>query len=270
MNTALSTSPLLPPSAQACIAPRQVGMAAVLAVAGMISVPLLMPYLFAVMPRLAAKIPLPLPLFVLLQMAQAGAFLLLLAWAGLRLGYRFGLDAPYLRSWLQAGATPAKSPAWTLAIVLGLAVGVACVVIDLALHGFSVTPASSQGMPVVAAWKGLLASFYGGITEEITCRLFLVAVFVWIGARLQRSASPGAATYGAAIVAAAVLFGVAHLPALAQAGSPTMAGVTRTVGLNALCGIAFGWLFWRHGLEHAMTAHFSADIVLHVAAPLLG
>jgi hypothetical protein len=270
MNTAPSNSLRLPPSAQGCIAPRHIGMAAVLAVAGMISVPLLMPYLLAVMPGLAAKIPLPLPLFVLLQMAQAGAFLLLLAWAGLRLGYRFGLDAPYLRSWLQAGATPAKSPAWTLAIVLGLAVGVACLAIDLALHGFPVTRASSHGMSVAAAWKGLLASFYGGITEEITCRLFLVAVFVWIGARLQRSASPGAATYGAAIVAAAVLFGVAHLPALAQTGSLTMAGITRTIGLNALCGIAFGWLFWRHGLEHAMAAHFSTDIVLHVAAPLLG
>jgi len=45
--------------------------------------------------------------------------------------------------------------------------------------------------------------------------------------------------------------------------------VLQVIVLNALCGLAFGWLFWRHGLEHAMVAHFSADLVLHVAAPLL-
>jgi hypothetical protein len=269
MESSLSTPPL-PPTVQAGVVPRHIGMAALLAVAGMISVPLLMPYLFAIMPGLAARIPLPLPLFVLLQMAQAGAFLLLLAWAGLRLGYRFGLDAPYLRRRLHVGATPAKSPAWRLAITLGVAAGVACIVIDLALHGFAVQSAASHDIPIPVAWKGLLASFYGGITEEIACRLFLVSMFVWIGARLQRSASPGAATYGVAITVAAVLFGVAHLPALAQTAPLTWAGITRTVALNALCGIAFGWLFWRHGLEHAMAAHFSADVVLHVAAPLLG
>ena len=30
----------------------------------------------------------------------------------------------------------------------------------------------------------------------------------------------------------------------------------------------FGTVFWWRGLEHAMLAHFSADLVLHVVAPL--
>jgi hypothetical protein len=34
--------------------------------------------------------------------------------------------------------------------------------------------------------------------------------------------------------------------------------------LNGIGGIVFGWLYWRNGLESAMTAHFSADIVVHV------
>ena len=50
--------------------------------------------------------------------------------------------------------------------------------------------------------------------------------------------------------------------------APTV--VVRTIALNAIAGIAFGWLFWKHGLEMAMLAHFSADIVLHVVAPLAG
>ena len=36
------------------------------------------------------------------------------------------------------------------------------------------------------------------------------------------------------------------------------------VVLNSLAGIAFGWLYWRRGLEAAMIAHFAADLVLHV------
>jgi membrane protease YdiL (CAAX protease family) len=34
--------------------------------------------------------------------------------------------------------------------------------------------------------------------------------------------------------------------------------------LNAVAGIPFGFLYWRKGLEHAMAAHFCADVVLHV------
>jgi hypothetical protein len=39
--------------------------------------------------------------------------------------------------------------------------------------------------------------------------------------------------------------------------------------LNGLGGLAFGWLYWKRGLESAMMAHFSADIVLHVITPLV-
>ena len=42
-----------------------------------------------------------------------------------------------------------------------------------------------------------------------------------------------------------------------------------TLLLNGVAGVAFGWLYWKRGLEMAMLAHFSADIVLHVIAPLL-
>lgn len=30
----------------------------------------------------------------------------------------------------------------------------------------------------------------------------------------------------------------------------------------------FGWLYWKKGLESAMIAHFSADIIIHVCLPL--
>jgi len=45
--------------------------------------------------------------------------------------------------------------------------------------------------------------------------------------------------------------------------------ITRALLLNGLGGLAFGWLYWKQGLESAMIAHFSADIVLHVITTLV-
>jgi hypothetical protein len=33
-------------------------------------------------------------------------------------------------------------------------------------------------------------------------------------------------------------------------------------------GVIFGWLFWKHGLEHAMVAHLSTDAIVHALLPL--
>ena len=44
--------------------------------------------------------------------------------------------------------------------------------------------------------------------------------------------------------------------------------IIRAVVLNGLLGLAFGYLYWKRGLESAMVAHFSADLLLHVALAL--
>ena len=66
-------------------------------------------------------------------------------------------------------------------------------------------------------------------------------------------------------VITAVIFGLGHLPITIALGLPLDAFiVTRAIVLNGIGGLAFGWLYWTYGLESAMIAHFSADIVLHV------
>ena len=236
-------------------------VASVLALAGMLAVLLLMPYLLAALPLLAARVRPHLPLFVVAQVLQGGALFLLLAWSGLRLGAPYGLDAPLLRHVLCATPLPARTN-WAAALLLGGGTGTLCILF------LNLLPPPAAAAP--AWWQGLLASFYGGIGEEVICRLFLVSALLWLGARLTRNPAPRRPVYVAAIVLAALVFGVAHLPALAMAGttSPSLADVGGVVGLNALCGCVFGGLFWRYGLEHAIAAHFSADIMLHVAAVL--
>jgi len=236
-------------------------IALLISCAGALSALLAMPYVLALMPALERSVAGHVPLFVAAQTLQVFVLFFLLGWAGLRLGAPFGLDAPLLRRALGQTSAPWIS-AWPRAVLLGVAAGVACIIVTLLM------PLQVAGFGQPSWWQGLLSSFYGGIGEEILCRLFLVSLLVWIAARLTGTTHPGRRVYLRAIVIAAVLFGVGHLPALAMAGALTPPNIALVVGLNALCGSVFGWLFWRYGIEHAMVAHFSADIVLHVVAPL--
>jgi hypothetical protein len=111
-----------------------------------------------------------------------------------------------------------------------------------------------------------MASFYGGIGEELQLRLFLMTLLVWA---LLKAGLGRAAALVTANVLAALLFGVGHLPMAAQIWPLTFAVVGYVVAANAAAGLVFGALYARHGLEAAIAAHFLADIGLHVLAPLL-
>lgn len=81
---------------------------------------------------------------------------------------------------------------------------------------------------------------------------------------------PGAGVAWAAIVLSAVAFGIGHLPAAtAIYGGLTGDVVTFIVGANAVAGVGFGWLYWRHSLEAAMIAHGLAHVVAVAAWTLL-
>jgi membrane protease YdiL (CAAX protease family) len=121
-----------------------------------------------------------------------------------------------------------------------------------------------------AAWKGLLASFYGGIGEEILLRLGLMSVLAWLGHFVSKTddGRPTLVVLWTANILAAVLFGLGHLPATAALFPITPLVVTRAIVLNGFIGIVAGYLYFEHGLEAAMLSHFSADIVLHVILAL--
>jgi hypothetical protein len=65
----------------------------------------------------------------------------------------------------------------------------------------------------------------------------------------------------AGIALAALIFAAAHLPALALAHTPLDAAIlARTLILNGVAGLLFGWLFARYDLLAAMLAHASAHL----------
>ena len=207
----------------------------------------------------------PLPVLIGLSLLQVLVQVGIAAWVGLSLGPRVGLGAPLLADWL-AGAPGALARIRTslpLAVGLGLSVALAIAL----LEGLLFRTALPADLPRPAPWQGLLASLYGGIVEEILLRLGLMTLLVWLGTKLLRAERPAPALIWTANGLTALLFGLAHLPLAAELTTITPLLLVRTLALNGLAGLAYGWLYWRRGLLPAMAAHFTTDIVLHGVLP---
>jgi membrane protease YdiL (CAAX protease family) len=195
---------------------------------------------------------------------QTGVLFWVLAWIGLQLGARHGLDAPWLRALVYRTPLPSIRPRWLMAASGGVVLGV----LVIASNTMITSPSSLAFGAASLAWRGLLAAFYGGTAEEILCRLFLVSSLVWLLAWIGRGrARPW--MFVTAITLAALLFGLGHLPGAFAMGMPrSFIPIALIVLINALIGIFSGVLYWKLGLEHAMLAHFSIDIVIHGIWPL--
>ncbi|NLE76323.1 MAG: CPBP family intramembrane metalloprotease [Chloroflexi bacterium] len=248
--------------------------AAILWLAGMVGVLAVIPYSLHVTATDLTISPIPAWQLLLLSVVQNGVLLAVAVMAGLWFARQVGLEVPVLEAWLRGQPLPRRrGDLWRWAVPLGVGSAVLIILLDVLVFAQSLVAGGiDAGTAQPPAWKGLLASFYGGISEELFLRLFFLSALAWLLGRVWKSPDgrPTAAAMWTAIVAAAVLFGLGHLPATAALVPLTPMVVLRAVVLNGVLGVAAGWLYWRKGLEMAIAAHFSADIVLHVLLPLLG
>ena len=238
-------------------------VALVWAVAGGLATAAVMPYAFALFPIDSMKVQVPLAIIAAVQVAQSAVLLFLLSWVGLICATRLGLDSPVIRSWLN-GQVPDRLPRRAaIAALLGCAVGFLIIAMSAAFDTHM--PPSLRPLPQIALWKRLLATPYGGIVEECLCRLFLLSVLAWLLAKVCGRTNQALRGWFAwsVIAISSLLFGIGHLPAVAQIWPITIFVVLRTVMLNTIGGLLFGWLFWHRGFEYSVIAHFCADFVLH-------
>jgi len=223
-------------------------------------------------------LPIPLPLLITIQIAQNAVLFGILTILGLFFANRIGLGLPILEARLRNESVADKVRAiLPVSIILGAVASLLIIGLEVAFFqpamlrelGDSAAALNLQTAQP-AAWKGFLASFYGGIVEEVLLRLFVMSLFAWIGSFINKTTDgrPTSTVFWIANILAAVLFGLGHLPVTATLVPLTPLVVTRAIVLNGLAGIGFGWLYWKRGLESAMVAHFSADIVLHVLLAL--
>ncbi len=208
---------------------------------------------------------------VLVSLIQSAILLAVAVAVGVALSRRVGLTslvADRVRG--GPGIWSRLRPDVATAVGLGLAVAVAIVVLDAVsapLAGIDVIDNPLSWFPQL-----VLGMLYGGIGEELLLRWGLMTAVVWVGHRVfgRNQARPSAAVMWVSIFLTAVVFGVGHLPALAGYVDLTPFVVVRTVALNALGGIVFGWLYWRRSLEAAMLSHASVHVGFAVLGLLLG
>jgi hypothetical protein len=222
---------------------------------------------------LVARAGMPLWMVIALQLAPQAVLFAFAIWVGLSFAGSVGLGLPLLEARLRGQKIgEGLRRILPVSIILGVVLGLLIIALDVFVFqpalGSQVAGTALAGQSAVrgAAWRGFLASFYGGINEEVLLRLCVMSFLVWLG-RFVSKTPEGKPTTGVIWIAnilAAVLFGWGHLPATAAILPLTPLVVTRAIVLNGLGGVGFGYLYSKHGLESAMLSHFSADIILHV------
>ncbi|MFS0822280.1 CPBP family intramembrane glutamic endopeptidase [Bacillus sp. 1P02SD] len=202
------------------------------------------------------KIP-PTPVLILISIVQSVILLGVSAFIGTWLAPKVDLHWWLIDQWLNGTDVPYSI---SRTILLSVLVGAIASIVIIGLDFLFMKRMPKVDMDEPSRFQALLASFYGGISEEVLTRLFIMTGVVYVSSLLGL----GNASYWIGILFAALLFGVGHLPAAFGLFGKSNLVVTRTILLNAIPGILFGYLYWKYGIEIAMIAHFTSDIFLHV------
>ncbi|WP_010676368.1 CPBP family intramembrane glutamic endopeptidase [Bacillus timonensis] len=202
------------------------------------------------------KVP-PTPVLAVISIIQSVILLGVSAFIGTWLAPKVDLHWWLIDNWLNATTVPYPIAG---TIFLSIAFGVIASIVIIWLDFMFMKRIPKVHMDEPSKFQAFLASFYGGISEEVLTRLFVMTVVVYLTNLLGLEE----ASYWLGIIFAAILFGVGHLPAAFGLFGKTKIVIYRTILLNAIPGILFGYLYWKYGIEIAMIAHFTGDIFLHV------
>lgn len=232
-----------------------------------------LPYIYALFRDMVARVPLPMPLPILVtvQLMQSTIVFGGIVALGILLARRVGIEAPILQGWLYR--TEGRPPAdWLRTPLLwGLGIGALIFLLSFLVFLPLIPEWPLQEEAALPVWKRFLICFYGAINIELVMRFFLLSLVLWLLNKIARDASPrpAAGIFWIANVIVALIYAAGHLPA-AKSLMPLTPIVLMAVLLpTGIAALAFGYLTWRRGIEAAMLAHFSSDFVAHVLGPMI-
>jgi hypothetical protein len=164
----------------------------ILWVAAVLSTIAILPYVLELQSSALTSLdlPIPLPALIALQVTQSAVLFAIIIFAGMFFAGRVGLGTPILDSITRNESASDKVRA-ILPISIGLGVIASLSIIGLDVWAFQPALLKELGDSAnalnlqnaqPAAWKGFLASFYGGIAEELLLRLFLMSLLAWLDA----------------------------------------------------------------------------------------
>ncbi|KLK94060.1 hypothetical protein AA309_06295 [Microvirga vignae] len=211
-----------------------------------------------------------LPTSVLAALLLVQPTILLLAGValGVALTEKAGLSSFILRR-LRGEPAQASRGAWGSTLLLTLVLASATIAADLVFRSlFPAAFVSITRLDDVTLSERMLGLLYGGITEELMFRFGLLSLLLWAGLRLTAGRFRPFLVW-ISIGVSALAFAAGHLGVVAGT-SPADQGVliARTLSLNGLLGLLFGWLYARRSLEHAMLAHAFVHVIFWTVTPL--
>src|SRR5687768_7839992 len=236
---------------------------------GTLSVLAVLPYAFSLQQDLLHDVPFSLPVLALLSLLQSTVLLAIATSLGLFFAKKVGFKFPVLEQVLSGKSNAIQwKDLLRLPIVLGILTAIIIFFVDwlFKLAGVVIDDKYITEIPI---WQRFLAAFYGGIGEEILLRLFLVSMLVFVFGKIIRSEAPlsRSGLVWSAIVITSIIFGLGHLPATSAVIELTPLVIARAVALNGIAGLVLGWLYWKRGLESAIVAHFTADLMILIVLP---
>lgn len=243
-----------------------------LLIASVISIIAVLPYAFTLQADVIKLSPLPLTAIALISIIQSSILFALAIYIGLKLSGYVGLETPILKNYFTNSKLPTDTKSNLIkSVLLGLLASALIIFFDLVFKNLGVDISLSVNQ-IPPLWQRLMATFYGGINEEILLRLFFMTLIIWLIGKIasyKTDLIKNNFIMWLAIILAAVIFGLGHLPITSNITNLTPLVISRAILLNGLGGIIFGWLFWKKGLEYAMISHFTADIMIIVIFPLI-
>ncbi len=240
----------------------------ILLVLGLISVVCVFPYVATVSRDVLDKIGQPLFVIFIAQLLQTAILFSFCIFWGLFFARKINFKTPAIEAFLEkGGAAAVVNKTFPVAALWGVIAAATIYALDIIFTRAGAGLSTHQDYAPV--WQKLLAAVYGGTSEEILMRLFLMSFLVWLGTKIFKKSEPPKTIIIISIIITAIIFGLGHLPITAALTTLTPLIITRAVILNGVGGVIFGWLYWKKGLEAAMIAHFTADIFLLTLLPLL-
>jgi CAAX prenyl protease-like protein len=206
------------------------------------------------------KLP-PLPVLVVVQIAQSLLLVGGFAFLGAFLAPRAGLSAPFFSAIAHgeniAGSLPEPAP------VLLISFAGSAIFIVMYYLGFQrwLERKSALAMDELRNEIGIVSRLlYGGIVEEVIARWGVMSLFVWLFNFVPFLT--GSAAIWVSIVVSGLLFGLGHTPSYLAAGcQKSVAFFTAEFVLNVWASLFFGYLFWKYGLLAAMVSHMIYHLV---------
>ncbi|MHA7136569.1 CPBP family intramembrane glutamic endopeptidase [Rossellomorea arthrocnemi] len=199
--------------------------------------------------------------YVIQVLLEAGILLFIALW----LAKKVKLKAPIIEAFfnknqpLHSFRKPVLQSA-LYGVLAGVAISIFSLVVSKPLG------VDNSSLNEAAWWLGTLGSFGAAVNEESIFRLFLVTLLIWLQMKMFKGTATKAKKW-TAIVLASLVFGIMHYGVAASNFEMTLGIFLSMLVINGIGGLVFGALFVFVGIEFAMIAHFTADIVLHVVGP---